>query len=545
MRLLKILLPLACILLLAGCKDSGKTAKMTPRIPIYNSQGLPGHEHTRDTQNILGHPVIVKDGWLQPWMDYDTMFVWSMNFIIDGPVYESPDGLLPGYLVTSSYGSGGAKDPSFFPEDGIYRDGANINNQGGNAYFAMKLFRYYYPYTGDIRALVPVKEFLDRMMMFTTPDDWAWPGMVRVQDNDNADGIYLDERLETDKAAMTAIAYLDYAKFTGQEKYREMGEHIADLLMKNMGEGAAEESPLPFRVNMRTGEPEDLYTSDMIFVVELLDKLLACDTTLDKAEIKAKRDYMFKWVMENPVANGLWSGYFEDVGKDLSNMNQFAPMETARYLLNNPDAYPGWKQTVLDLLAYVKGRFGGVTRYGGTSVCEQDVCFGEMGSHTSRYGSVLARWAAEVNCEAAKKEALSTLALAEYMAYNTRSRKGWSVNCVGIDWFGSWYSDSYFDYMPHFLEGMAAWPEMIPEGKDHIFSTTCMLKDVAYAPGSVKYTAFEPDGTERVKLSFEPKVLSDGKPLPKSQWKFGSWHGCDNILTINRKGTTDIEIVKK
>ena len=168
----------------AACCNEPKTARLTPRIPIYNSQGLPGHEHTKDTQNILGHPVIVKDGWLQPWMNYDTMFVWSMNFIIDGPVYESPDGLLPGYLVTSSYGSDGSRNPDFFPEDRIYRNGANINNQGGNAYYAMKLFRYYYPYTGEIRALVPVKELLDRMAKFTTPEDWAWPGMVRVQDND-------------------------------------------------------------------------------------------------------------------------------------------------------------------------------------------------------------------------------------------------------------------------------------------------------------------------------------------------------------------------
>ena len=545
MKLFKTLLPIACMFAVAACCNEPKTARLTPRIPIYNSQGLPGHEHTKDTQNILGHPVIVKDGWLQPWMNYDTMFVWSMNFIIDGPVYESPDGLLPGYLVTSSYGSDGSRNPDFFPEDRIYRNGANINNQGGNAYYAMKLFRYYYPYTGEIRALVPVKELLDRMAKFTTPEDWAWPGMVRVQDNDNPDGIYLDERLETDKAGMVGVAYLDYAKFTGEEKYKVLGEHIAELLLKNIKEGSAEESPLPFRVNMRTGEPEDAYTSDMIFIVEFFDKLLDSDTSLDKALVKAKRDLVFDWVMKNPVANGLWSGYFEDVGKDLSNMNQFAPMETARYLLNNPEACKDYKQVVLDLLAFVKGRFGGVTRYGGTSVCEQDVCFGEMGSHTARYGSVLARWAGEMGCEQAKKEALSTLALAEYMAYNTRSKGNWSVNSVGIDWFGSWYSDSYFDYLPHFLEGMAAWPEMIPEGTDHIFSTTCMLKDVAYAPGSVKYSAFEPDGTERVKLSFTPKVLADGKELPKSQWTFGKWRDCEGILTINRKGVTNIEIVKK
>ena len=58
-------------------------------------------------------------------------------------------------------------------------------------------------------------------------------------------------------------------------------------------------------------------------------------------------------------------------------------------------------------------------------------------------------------------------------------------------------------------------------------------------------TVVENNGTERLKLSFEPKVLSGGEPLPRACWKFGPWRGCNNILTINRKDITDIEIVEK
>ena len=545
MKLSRFLMPLVCVLFLAGCKQGATTASMTPRIPVFNSQGLPGPEHTAHTQELFGRPVMVKDGWLQPWMNYDTLMVWSMNFLIDGPMVETPDGLLPGYLATASYEKWGMVFPEVLTEDGVWRGNMIPNNQGSNAYFAMKLFRYYYPYTGDFRAIIPLRNLLDRMLMFPTPDDWAWPGMVRTQDNDNPDGTYLDERLECDKAAMVGVAFLDFAKYTGEEKYKAMGEHIAELLLKNIKEGSDKESPLPFRVNMRTGETEDAYTSDMIFVVEFFDKILASDTSLDKAVVKAKRDLAFDWVMNNPVKNGLWSGYFEDIDESLTNINQFSPMETARYLLNNPASCKDYKQVVLDLLAFVRGRFGGMTRFGAASINEQDVCFYEMGSHTARYGSVLARWARETGCEQAKKEAIATLALAEYSAYNVSSKGNISVNSVGLNWAGIWNSDSYFDYLPHFLEGMAAWPEIIPEGTDHIFSTTCMLKDVEYASGSVKYTALEPDGTEHLKLSFEPKVLSGGKPLPRSCWKFGKWRDCDNILTINRKGVTDIEIVER
>ena len=537
---------------MAGCKNGSTTAILTPRVPVYNSQGIPGPENEGGIQKIFEHPIVVRDGWLQPWMDYDTLMVWSMNFLLDGPRIETTDGILPGYLVTSAYEVSDLEFPEFlraYPEvlgeDNIWRGRVNANNQGSNAYFAMKLFRYYYPYTGDIRALVPVKNLLDRMLMFITPDDWAWPGMVRTQDNDNPDGIWLDERLEPDKAGMVGVAFMDYAKYSGEEKYFAMAEHIADLLLKHIKDGSEKESPLPFRLNMRTGETEDAYTADMIFVVEFLDKMLACDTSLDKAELKAKRDLVFNWIMEYPFKTGLWSGYFEDVPENIANINQFSPMETARYLLDNPDACKDYKQVVLDLLAFVKGRFGGTVRYGGVSVNEQDACFYEMGSHTARYGSVMARWAGETGYEQAKKEGLATLALAEYIAYNKTSKGNISVNSVGLNWAGIWNSDSYFDYLPHFLEGMAAWPEIIPEGTDHIFSTTSMLKDVEYGQGSIKYTALDADGTEKIKLSFEPEVLSGGEPLPKSCWTFGSWRGCDNILTINRSGVTDIEIVKR
>ncbi|MBQ4306393.1 MAG: hypothetical protein II764_05185, partial [Bacteroidales bacterium] len=197
MKLLRILIPAACILAVAGCsgKKGNPGAELSPRLRTFNSQGLPGPENSEWAQTILDRRIVVKDGIIQPWLNYDSMLVYSMNFLKRCELLDTPDGPKPAYLVTSK-----------FNEDGTYPEGRNRNNQGGNAYFGMKLFRYYYPYFGDIDALRPVRDLLDRMADFLTPDDWAWPGMVRTQDNDNPDGIYLDERIETDKAAMAAIA---------------------------------------------------------------------------------------------------------------------------------------------------------------------------------------------------------------------------------------------------------------------------------------------------------------------------------------------------
>ena len=80
MKLIRLLTTFACILVIAGCRNGSTTAIMTPRVPVYNSQGIPGPENERNIQKLFEHPVVVRDGWLQPWMNYDSLLVWSMNF---------------------------------------------------------------------------------------------------------------------------------------------------------------------------------------------------------------------------------------------------------------------------------------------------------------------------------------------------------------------------------------------------------------------------------------------------------------------------------
>ena len=93
------------------------------------------------------------------------------------------------------------------------------------------------------------------------------------------------------------------------------------------------------------------------------------------------------------MENNYWSAYFEDVASNsYANINQQNPMETARYLIDHPTMDPLYKQHILKLIKFVKYRFGNISRYGATSVMEQDACFAEMSSHTSRYASVVAKW---------------------------------------------------------------------------------------------------------------------------------------------------------
>ena len=66
MKIFRFIIPVACALVIMGCKESNKTAVMTPRIPVVSSQGIAGPENPDRHQDLFNHLVVVKDGWLQP-----------------------------------------------------------------------------------------------------------------------------------------------------------------------------------------------------------------------------------------------------------------------------------------------------------------------------------------------------------------------------------------------------------------------------------------------------------------------------------------------
>jgi len=482
-----------------------------------------------NAQMILDHEVVLKNGKLMPWTEYQNVMFWSMNFLKYCPTQKTSFGNDPLYLVTSKLDV----DGTF-----MYKQ----NNQGSNVYFGMKTFNMYYAYTGDKEALRPVANLIRRVVQYHTPQGWAWPDVPRTQD-DTPDGEYTDEWGEIDKICMVAIGYINYFKHTGETEYFTKAEHIATTVMQHIKQGTETHSPLPFRVNLRTGEILDPYSANMILVVQLFDELLVSDyTTLNRELISAGRSLLLTWIMDYPMKNNFWSGYYEDVISNYSNLNQQIPMETARYILNHPEIDPEYKTHVPALIRWVENRFGQVKRYGATSIKEQDGCFQEMSSHTARYASVVAKWFGVCNDEEVREEARASFALATYSAYNKYSRNQMGINYTGIEYIEPWFSDSYWDYMPHYFEGFAELPEMLPENEDHVFCTSSVITDITYCPGSIYYTAYDDNGTERIKLTFKPKVYANGKPLSKKHWQFSNFRGVDNVLIINRKGLKNVEI---
>ncbi len=480
---------------------------------------------------IMDHEVVLKNGKLQPWTEYANVLKWSMNFLEKCPTYKSKFGDDPLYLVTSKLNN-----------DGTYIH--KQNNPGSNVYFGMETFMRYYAFSGDSAALIPVKKLIERVAYYHTPKDWAWADVPRTQD-DTPDGEYTDEWSGVDKICMVAIGYYNYYRFTGDKQYFAKAENLTRTILKHVSEGNEKQSPIPFMVNLKTGKVLDAYCSNMILPIQLFDIFIdSKSTSLDKKELKTKRDQLWKWMLDFPMKNNLWSGYYEDVNSNYTNLNQQNPMETARYILNHPSIDPDYKKHIPALISWVENRFGKEKRYGATSIKEQDGCFKEMSSHTSRYASIVAKWYGVCLDEKVREEARASFALATYSAYNKYSKNGMGINYTGIGYIEPWFSDSYWDYLPHILDGMSEMPDMLPANENHIFYTSSMITHVRYATQSVSYTTESNSGEERIKLTFNPKVYSKGKPLDKKFWSFGSFRGVDNILIIKRDGINQIEIKK-
>lgn len=168
----------------------------------------------------------------------------------------------------------------------------------------------------------------------------------------------------------------------------------------------------------------------------------------------------------------------------------------------------------------------------------------QMGSHTARYASVAARWAARANDPALREEARASLALSTYSACTRYSSGDMAVNATGLDYPGPWFSDSYFDYLCHILEAMTVLHEYLPTTRDCLVSSDSYIRSIVYQPRRIDYQALEPNGHEVFSVTFKPLVLVDRQPMAEDRWRYEAPAGRPGLLYISREDTTRVRIVE-
>ena len=514
-------------------------------------------------ETVNGHTVVLDDSgkllaWAQPQgQAYDRVMRLAWDYLLDSVPMEE-NGLKTFY--------------SYCCMDTKVRKGtAWPHNPAGLYAMLADSAAAYYAYSGDYRVVNLVQGLLDyQLARGTTPAAWPWGGVPFASSDHGATeyrGAFefqYDKKLlgrgdgygvvEPDKVAELGVGYLKFFKLTGNPLYRDAAVACANALVRNIRPGTADKSPWPFRVYAETGFVREEYTANMVPAIRLLDQMIRLGLG-NPVLCRKVRDQVWSWLLEYPMKNNVWSNYFEDVPiiPDLKNLNQYSPMETARFLMEHPEENPDWKSQVSTLIGFVERTFAidysGAgpnnqgNQWGANVISEQIHYMPKMGSHTSRYASVLARWAELTGDAAAKEKAFRSFNWATYMC----GEDGVVNDQPTLDRLGIWFSDGYGDYIRHFMAGIGSVPEWAPAGQNHILRSSSVVSHVAYESTRIAYDTFDDEATEVLRVKSEPtRITAGGEALEKRSdlgsegWTYDSRTGA---LHIRHSRAKNVEVI--
>ena len=397
----------------------------------------------------------------------------------------------------------------------------------------------YYAYSGDENVMPLVRDMLDYSITngSTEPnDDWSsvpyassdggslyYRGAddTRYEKNPRyrgrGDGIGF---IEPDKVGELGLAYLRFYEFSGEKKYLDAAKRCADALVKHVQAGDDGNSPWPFRVDAKTGKIfREQYTSNTVGPIKLLDEMIRLGIG-DKGTYRKTRQMAWDWLMKYPVENNVWTQYFEDIyiyPSYRTNINQYCPLETARYLLEHPECDSQWREHSEKLIEWVRQHFardsrtmGGLpekgVQWGAEVISEQINDMDKMTSHTARYASVLALLYEKTGDVNAKERAFRSFNWASYGC-----REDGLVKTSIDEGTGYWFSDGYGDYMRHFLRGMASVPQWAPPNENHLLRSSSVVRSIKYGADKIVYKTFDAESQELFKLANQPlKITCSG-----------------------------------
>jgi hypothetical protein len=492
--------------------------------PFLNAQ-LPWHVAVLDSQSkvLAWHGAARHAGW-------DQVLRLGWQFLERRVPSDTRSGTgLPIYLI----------NPVFDP---ITLQGSNWQHNPAMVYASMvDSLLGWYPYSGDRAAIGLVRGMLDHQLAHgTTPADWEWPrvpyatscagsaeygGCIQNMPRTFIGGI------ETDKIGELGTAYALFYELTGEEKYLRASIDCATALARHARVGDATHTPWAYRVDARTGSTlaNEEYGGNITGPLRLFDELLRLKQG-DVAAYARARQLAVDWLLAYPLnrespAYMHWSGYFEDVARDLDDLNQVTPIMLAAYTLQ--DAHPEtlaprwttWSIQTGRLLDWARAHFGRGPFAGAWAIDEQGTggeigpdnrhsCCSRagLGSHTARWGMANALYAERTGDREAAEAAFRSLNYATYFTLSDGR-----VSCCGEGYRGGfWFSDGYADYLRHFSWAMGALPEYAPDGEDHLLRSTSVVQDVHYGRRELRYRAFDAAGDEVLRLGWRPGRVTGG-----------------------------------
>lgn len=450
---------------------------------------------------------------------------------------------------------------------------------GDQLFMALSSWRLWYQYTGDENVKENMKFIADYYLAHgMSPADCAWPDIPFPYNTNVYSGKYDGGMIlgpgyaQPDKAGSFGLELIHLYKMTGHEYYLDAAVKIANTLAIHVQKGDADHSPMPFKVNVYTGETGALranspdhsvigksaYTTNWTGTLELWSQL----RQLKKGETgnyKSAFDTVLDWMVKYPLQNNKWGPFFEDVpGWSDTEINAAT---FAFYIMQHRDLFPRWQTQVRGIFDWIYKELGNNTwkKYGVMVVNEQTAYRVPGNSHTSRQASVQLWYNYLSGDTTMKQNAVRELNWATYMVRPD------GANRYPHD--DIWLTDGYGDYVRHFLRAMAADPQLAPPGQDHILWTTSVIQKANYAPNINKYwptnvdpskvskvliyyQTFDKSGSEILRLRRKPSGVRAGNSELK-EVKTGTdngytWQPLENggILRVYHKNSGHVTIWK-
>lgn len=476
------------------------------------------------------------NGLLLQFMPYDEVLDRSMSFIFDtlGTWFKGN----PQTLLDES----GIKRPVYFYYANLAMDG-QVFSHAADGYVSYPAFHHagfiqtflrWYVYSGREDALKAAVDLADWNIAHSTPVEYPYGGMpYSTFNNGNAGGFVDGEAIMPDKAAIMALAYLKVFEYTGNRKYFD----AANLIAVKLAENQLPEGNWPFRVNPKTREIKEGYTSSIIYAVKLFENLKRLGSLSD---FDQNWRMAFDWLMNNPVRTGRWSGYYEDIPEN-DNRTNWDCIDVAHYLLDNKDKNSGFLKIANDLNHYVSdsiilnGEKFTTTNHPyppAEGLREQRACFAVMGVHSAHWATLMARLALANKDAEYRRRAIQTM---NFVTYHLQP-DGRIV--VGHDYPQYWFSCHIITGL-FILQFLETFPEFAPEDENHILSFSSALNDIDFDGKMVSYRALK-GGEEMLKIAFIPsRITCNGKRLGKSQWKYDAVgkllrmaHNCAGLIVV-------------
>jgi hypothetical protein len=516
---------------------------------VRDQQNIASNDTILYSDTIQYHPVRISrsDGSILPWFSasrgesYDTVLMLVWNFWKN--------------METDSNGL------KYYMNHQVWKQEHDMRGLGGDQInMALSSWNLLYAYTGYPEIIENMRYIADTYLerSLSSPDD-KWSFLPYPYNTDIHSGRYDGDMrngkgiTQPDKAGSFGFELVNLYRITGERKYLDAAIRIAGTLAKHIQPGDADRSPLPFRVNAKTGEAgllfnndgsgnaaeSALYTSNWTGTMRLLEALKELDK--DHSDVYEEAFYkLYEWMKSYPLKTNKWGPFFEDIpGWSDTQTNAIS---FAMFIMDHRDMFPSWRQDVRGIIDWTYRELGNheYEKYKVTVMNEQTVYRVPGNSHSSRQASVELMYAELSGDTTFASNAVRTLNWATYtVAADGRNRY------IRDD---IWLTDGYGDYVRHYIRAMAAMPELAPAGENHILGSTSVISAVNYSEEAIVYRTFDKRSSEVLRVIRKPsrvtagdKKINESKKITDDSW---TWDAITEggILKISKSAATEVVI---